>query len=147
MSFTFQDARRMTEGSGGIATAKTRRTKTADGRGRESGRESWVNAMTLTTGTKQSTGIAEATTRTPSHLKAASSSSALDKVSHLPHPGPVILQFFLLQPPPQPHTLFFPPLNPLCGGVAATCMIWTWRLCISGIGHIQPPGFGSLWTL
>lgn len=50
---------------GGTATtAKTRGTKKGDGRGREKGsergREMQVNGKTLITGTKQSTGIAEA---------------------------------------------------------------------------------------
>lgn len=77
----FQEGRRMSEENGGIATTeKTRRTKRGDGRGRERGRETQVNVKTLTTGTKRSTGIAEAMTQTHSHLKTASYSSALDKV-------------------------------------------------------------------
>lgn len=78
ISFNSQGARRTSGGNEGIATAKIRRIKTAEGSGRERGRGSLANAMTRTTGTKQSTGIAEATTRTCSHLQTASCSSAPD---------------------------------------------------------------------
>lgn len=114
----------MSEENGGIATTgKIRRTRRGDGRGRERGRETQVNVRTLITGTKRSTGIAEATTQTQSPLKAASYSSALDRQSLAPpHPPPVILPFFLLQNFPN-LTHCSPPSTPLCRGVAATCMI------------------------
>lgn len=83
-------ARRTSGGNEGIATAKIRRIKTAEGSGRERGRGSRANAMTRTTGTKQSTGIAEATTRTCSHLQTASCSSAPDNIQH-PNPTLIVI--------------------------------------------------------
>lgn len=126
LSFNFpnfqEDAGRMSEENGGIATTgKIRRTKRGDGRGGEKGsergRETQVNVKTLITGTKRSTGIAEATTQTQSPLKTALYSSALDRQS--PAPPPVIL---LQNLPILTHCS--PPSTPLCRGVAATCMIW-----------------------
>lgn len=139
----FQDGGRAIEENGGIATTgKIRRTKRGDGRGRERGRETQVNVKTLITGTKRSTGIAEATTQTQSLLEMALYSSALDRQSLAPPhpPPPVILPFFLLQHIPT-LTHCSPPSTPLCRGVAATCMIWI-CLCTSGMGHIQPQGLG-----
>lgn len=121
-----EDGGRPSEESGEIATtAKIRRTKRGDGRGREkgSGRGTQVNVKTLITGTKRSTGIAEATTQTQSPLKVALYSSALDTQSlEPPCPPPVIILFFLLQNLPI-LTHCSPPSTPLCRGVAATCMI------------------------
>lgn len=76
----------MSGGNGGIAIAKIKRIKTAEGsgRGRGSERGSRATALTRTTGTKQSTGIAEATTRTCSHLETASCSSAQTSSSRSP---------------------------------------------------------------
>lgn len=113
----------MSEENGGIATtAKIRRTKRGDERGRgkgsERGRETQVNVKTLIIGTKQSTGTAEATTQSQSPLKTALYSSALMP----PHLPPVILPFFLLQNLPT-LTHCSPPSTPVCRGVAATCMI------------------------
>lgn len=78
VSFNLQGARRTSGGNGGTATAKIKRIKTVEGSGRGRGRErgSRANAMTRPTGTKQSTGIAEVTTRTRPHLETASCSSA-----------------------------------------------------------------------
>lgn len=90
ISFNSQGARRTSGGNEGIATAKIRRIKTAEGSGRERGRGSRANAMTRTTGTKQSTGIAEATTRTCSHLQTASCSSAPDNIQH-PNPTLIVI--------------------------------------------------------
>lgn len=136
----------MREENGGTATtAKKRRTKKGDGRGRERGsergRETQVNVKTLITGTKRSTGIAEAKTQTQSPLKMALYSSALDRQSLTPpHPPPVIPPFFLQNFPTLTHCS--PPSTPLCRGVAATCMILIYCLCTSGMGHIQPKGLG-----
>lgn len=107
----------MSEENGGfVITGKIRRTKTGDRRERERGRETQVNVKTLITGTKRSTGIAEAMTQAQSHLKMALYSSALDKVSLLPDlPPPVTLPFFLLQNFLQPHPLFIP-LDPSLQG-------------------------------
>lgn len=113
----------MSEENGGIATTeKTRRTKRGDGRGRERGRETQVNVKTLTTGTKRSTGIAEAMTQTHSHLKTASYSSALDKVERLPILLLLSSHFSFSKTSPN-LTHCSSPSTPLCGGVAATCMI------------------------
>lgn len=123
-----EDGGRMSEGNGGIATTgKIRRTKRGEGRGREKenerGRETQVNVKTLITGTKRSTGIAEAMTQTQSPLKTALYSSAVDRQSLAPpRPSPVIFPFFLLQNFPI-LTHCSPPSTPLCRGVAATCMI------------------------
>lgn len=101
VSFNSQGARRMSGGNGGIATAKIKRIKTVEGSGRERGRErgSRVNAMTQTTGTKQSTGIAEATTWTCSHLVTASCSSASDHIQQ-PTTHPPSSPWFPSLPPP-----------------------------------------------
>lgn len=124
-----EDGIKNREKNGGIATTgKIRRTLRDDGRGRERGsergRETQVNVKTLTTRTKRSTGIAEATTQTPSPLQSALYSSALNRQSLAPpHPPPIILLFFLLQNFPTLTYCSPPPLTPLCRGVAATCMI------------------------
>lgn len=81
--FNFQEeGKRMREESGEIATtAKIRRTQRVEGRGRgkgsERGRETQVNVTTLTTRTKQSTGIAEAMKLNQCLLMTALYSSAL----------------------------------------------------------------------
>lgn len=138
----------MSEENGGIATTgKIRRTRRGDGRGRERGRETQVNVRTLITGTKRSTGIAEATTQTQSPLKAASYSSALDRQSLAPpHPPPVILPFFLLQNFPN-LTHCSPPLDPSLQG----CCCYLYDLNIMFMhkrdGAHSATSLGPLWTL
>lgn len=111
-----------TEESGGIATGKIRRTQRGGGRGRERESGTRLNVKTLITGTKRSTGIAEATTQTRSPLETALyRPSALDSHSPAPpHSPPVFLPSPKL-PPTITHCS--PPSTPLCRGVAATCMI------------------------
>lgn len=120
-----QDGESLTEERGGIATTAktwTRRRAEGRGRGKGSGTGRQVNGKTLITGTKQSTGIAEATTQGRSSLKTALYSNALTKRQSLmtPHHLPVIFPSFLL------HSILthcLPPLTPRHRGVAATCMI------------------------
>lgn len=103
----------MSEENGGIATTgKKRRPKRGDGRGRERERDTQVNVKTLITGTKQSTGTAEAMTQNQSPLKAPLYSSALDR-QHLapPHSPPI-------DPSPNfPTPTHCSPPRPLSAGV------------------------------
>lgn len=138
----------MSEENGGIATtAKIRRTRRGDGRGREKGsergRETWANVKTLITGTKRSTGTAEATTQTRSPLKTALYSSALDRAP--PHPPPVALPFFLLQKLPHPHPLFTPPSTPLLQGCC--CYLYDLNIMHKRNGAHSATRLGPLWTL
>lgn len=122
LNFQEEDGGRLSEKNGGIATtAKIRRTRRDDGRGRERGsergRETQVNEKTLTTRTKRSTGIAEAMTQTRSPPQSALYSSAPNRQSLAPpHLPPLILTFFLLQNFPTLTHLFIPPW-PLSAGV------------------------------
>lgn len=134
VSFNSQGARRVSGGSGGIATAKIKRIRTAEGsgggRGRERGRR--ANVMTRTTGTQRSTGVAEATTRTCPHLETASCSSASE---HNPPPFVALISKSSSSDPLL--ILLVPSLQGCC------CYLYDLLVgsCISGTGLIQPSGF------
>lgn len=154
LSFNFfpnfqEDGRRMSEENGGIATTgRTRRTKRGEGRGRERGRETRVTVETLITGTKRSTGIAGATTRTQSRREKASYSSAVDKVQHLPellllssHP-PNLAPTSPTVHPPRP-----PPRGCCCYLYDLKIMFmhkWDWTHSATRLG--PPWTLKSLWT-
>lgn len=116
----------MNKGKGGIATTgRIRRTMMGDERRRETGSERGTQVKTLITGTKQSTGIAEATTLTRCCLNTTLYSSDLNKIFRLPNPD-----FLLQNIPPSPN------LHPLDSPLWGCCcyqyelnmfmQIWDW---------------------
>lgn len=143
-----EEGGRVSEGEGGVATTGgTRRTRRGGGRGRgsERGRETQLNAKTLKTGTKLSTGIAEARTDSRSRPTKAWHSSAQSLTP--PHPSPFIppILFFILIFPTPPPTVC--PLNPSQQG----CCCYLYEMNILFVhkrdGAHSATRLGPLWTL
>lgn len=127
----------MNKGKGGIATTgRIRRTTMGDERRRETGSERGTQVKTLITGTKRSTGIAEAMTLTRCCLNTTLYSSDLNKIFRLPNPD-----FQNLPPSPTLHPLDSPLWGCCCYQYELNMFmqIWHWAHAVT-----RPE---LLWTL